>query len=209
MNHSVVDLLIIGMGGNSLEVYERIKFQYPEKRIGFLDDKVFNDLVVGKFSEITEFPSARKLFMVGSPKSFKSREQIFKNLDFEIDTLDGFIDPISWISASGSIGIGSVVMRNSYIGRNVRLGINSIVLPNVFIGHDSTVDDFTVISANVSIAGEVKLGRQCYIGTNATIRDGVSIGDNCLIGAGAVVISDVPDNCTYVGNPARLISSKR
>lgn len=208
MNHSAVDLLIIGMGGNSLEVYERIKFQYPEKKIGFLDDKVVNNLVVGKFSEITGFPSARKLFMVGSPKSFKSREQVFKSLDFELETLEGFIDPISWISASGTVGIGSVVMRNSYIGRNVKLGINSIVLPNVFIGHDSTVDDFTVISANVSIAGGVNIGRQCYIGTNSTIRDGVSVGDNCLIGAGAVVVSDVPDNCTYVGNPARLISSK-
>ena len=31
------------------------------------------------------------------------------------------------------------------------------------------------------------------------------IGNNVVVGAGCVVVHDVPDNCTVVGNPARVV----
>ena len=37
-------------------------------------------------------------------------------------------------------------------------------------------------------------------------KAGVKIGSDVIIGAGSVVISDVPDGSTVVGNPARFIS---
>ena len=37
------------------------------------------------------------------------------------------------------------------------------------------------------------------------ILGSVKIGDNVKIGAGAVVLSDVPDNCTVVGVPAKIV----
>ena len=33
----------------------------------------------------------------------------------------------------------------------------------------------------------------------------VTIGNNVIIGAGCVVTKDLPDNCTVVGNPARIV----
>jgi len=33
----------------------------------------------------------------------------------------------------------------------------------------------------------------------------LKIGKWCTIGAGAVVISDIPDGATVVGNPARIV----
>lgn len=33
----------------------------------------------------------------------------------------------------------------------------------------------------------------------------ITIGNNVVIGAGSVVTKSVPDNCTVVGNPARII----
>ena len=41
---------------------------------------------------------------------------------------------------------------------------------------------------------------------NAVIIGGITIGNNAKIGAGSVVINDVPDNATVVGNPARIIN---
>ena len=32
-----------------------------------------------------------------------------------------------------------------------------------------------------------------------------TIGNNVVVGAGCVVVHDVPDNCTVVGNPARVV----
>ena len=34
----------------------------------------------------------------------------------------------------------------------------------------------------------------------------VLIGDNVTIGAGAIVVKDIEDNATIVGNPARIVN---
>lgn len=44
-----------------------------------------------------------------------------------------------------------------------------------------------------------------WIGAGAIILRGVTIGRRSIVGAGAVVASNVPDDVTVVGNPARVI----
>ncbi len=48
-------------------------------------------------------------------------------------------------------------------------------------------------------------GDNVDIYANAVIFGGIHIGNNVKIGAGAVVNKDVPDDCTVVGNPMRII----
>ncbi|MBP3557009.1 MAG: hypothetical protein J6K20_04815 [Thermoguttaceae bacterium] len=43
------------------------------------------------------------------------------------------------------------------------------------------------------------------LGAGCKILGDVRIGDNVKIGANAVVVCDVPDNCTAVGVPARIV----
>lgn len=52
------------------------------------------------------------------------------------------------------------------------------------------------------------IGNHVYIGAKSTIIGGVRIGDNAKIGAGALVFKDVPNGCTAVGVPARIIRPK-
>ena len=47
-----------------------------------------------------------------------------------------------------------------------------------------------------------------YIGAKSTIIGGIKIGSGSKIGAGAVVIKDVPDGCTAIGVPAKIIRPK-
>ena len=209
MTLSRLDLAIIGVGGNSLEIFERIKKKNPDWNIGFLDDASNHPLVVGKLREIKEIQVSKKLFLIGSPKTFKHRNDLFENLEIPKNQLFTFIDDNSLISSSTSIGLGCAIMWNTYIGDSCKLGENLLVLPNVFIGHDTTIANHTIIAANVAISSGVTIGKQCYIGSNTTIREGISIGDNTLIGAGSVVVTDVPGNSTYVGNPARDLQPKK
>ncbi|MCD8520634.1 MAG: hypothetical protein LRY57_05080 [Alphaproteobacteria bacterium] len=44
------------------------------------------------------------------------------------------------------------------------------------------------------------------IGAGAQVLGGVTIGENARIGSNAVVLKDVPDGCTMVGNPARPVN---
>jgi acetyltransferase-like isoleucine patch superfamily enzyme len=56
-----------------------------------------------------------------------------------------------------------------------------------------------------SISGSVQIGDGVTVGTNATILPRLKIGKWATIGAGAVVIRDVPEYATVVGNPANVI----
>ena len=53
--------------------------------------------------------------------------------------------------------------------------------------------------------GRPTIGDDVKIYTGATVFGGVHIGNHVTIGAGAVVFKDIPDGCTVVGNPARII----
>lgn len=44
-----------------------------------------------------------------------------------------------------------------------------------------------------------------HVGANVVVIGDVHIGNNVRIGAGTVLTKSVPDNCTVVGNPARII----
>jgi len=43
------------------------------------------------------------------------------------------------------------------------------------------------------------------IGAGATILAGVTIGKESVVGMGSVVLSNIPDGETWVGNPAKKI----
>ena len=51
-------------------------------------------------------------------------------------------------------------------------------------------------------------GNNVSVYANAVVIGNISIGNNVSIGAGAVVTKPVPDNCTVVGNPMRIIKKK-
>ena len=50
-----------------------------------------------------------------------------------------------------------------------------------------------------------RIGDGCLIGAGAVVIGDIRIGDNVKIGAGAVVSSDIPDRCTVVPQPPRVI----
>lgn len=78
----------------------------------------------------------------------------------------------------------------------VTIGKNAIIYQNVTIGVKSS-DDYRVAA----------IGDNVIIGAGACILGGVTIGNNVKIGAMSLVISDVPDNSTYVcTNVGRIIS---
>lgn len=53
------------------------------------------------------------------------------------------------------------------------------------------------------------LGKNCWLGAKVIVLKGVSIGNGAIIGAGSVVTKDIPPNCVAVGNPARVIKTRR
>ena len=52
------------------------------------------------------------------------------------------------------------------------------------------------------------IGDNVQFHANAVCFGGITIGNNVVIGAGTVLNKDVPDNCTVVGNPPRIVKNK-
>lgn len=52
---------------------------------------------------------------------------------------------------------------------------------------------------------DVVIGNHVWLGANVTIGKGVAIQDNSIVGMCSVVTKDIPQNCTAVGNPAKVL----
>ena len=83
----------------------------------------------------------------------------------------------------------------------------------VVIGETAIIGDDCTIFQGVTLGGTGKdrgkrhptLCNGVFVGAGAKILGNIEIGNNVKIGANAVVLTDVPDNATAVGVPARAI----
>lgn len=97
-----------------------------------------------------------------------------------------------------------IISYTTKIGRSFLLAHPYATIINA----ESIGDDFSCIQCTT--LGDSKgyrpiIGNNVSLGANVTIIGNVKIGNNVSIGAGSVVVKDIPDNCTAVGNPCRPI----
>ena len=149
------------------------------------------------------------LITVGSIRDNTKRYELF-NMVRKI----GFIFPIiisqeAIVDESVKLGEGTIIMPGSIINIDSSIGKNCIINTGTTIEHDCKIGNHCHIAPGVNISGTVNIGKLSFIGTNATIIQSIKIGKNVTIGAGSVIIKDIPDNVIAVGNPAKIIKSKK
>jgi sugar O-acyltransferase (sialic acid O-acetyltransferase NeuD family) len=109
------------------------------------------------------------------------------------------------------IGVGSIVMPGSKISTSVVIRDHVQINFNSYIAHDCDIKDFVTISPSVTCCGNTVIGECAFIGAASTIRQGTfdkprRIGQNSRLGIGSNLLIDLPDNQTYVGNPAKQMT---
>ena len=86
----------------------------------------------------------------------------------------------------------------------------------VVIGETAIIGDDVIIYQQATLGGTGKeqgkrhptVKNNVIIGAGAKILGNITIGNHVRIGAGSVVVNDVPDNCTVVGIPGRIVKQK-
>ncbi|MBP7699060.1 MAG: acetyltransferase [Saprospiraceae bacterium] len=118
------------------------------------------------------------------------------------------IHPSAIISKTAIISDnGILIMPNVVINAFSQISEGVILNTSAVIEHECSIGSFAHIAPGVVLCGNVNIGDNTFIGANSVVKQGVIIGDNVTIGAGAVVISNIPNNCTVVGNPARTLKN--
>ncbi|ELS34308.1 MULTISPECIES: serine O-acetyltransferase [Pseudanabaena] len=113
------------------------------------------------------------------------------------------------ISNLARLFTGVEIHPSAQIGRGVFIDHGM----GVVIGETAIIGDYVTIYQGVTLGGTGKetgkrhptLGREIVVGAGAKILGNISIGDRVNIGAGSIVLRDVPDDCTVVGIPARIV----
>ncbi len=102
--------------------------------------------------------------------------------------------------------MGGVIPYQTVIGKGTFITYHG---PGVVIHRDAVIGDNCIIRQNVTIAGGnggvPHVGNCVEINAGAVLVGPIKIGNNVRIGANAVVNTDIQDNCTAVGIPAKPI----
>lgn len=103
---------------------------------------------------------------------------------------------------------GISIPHEAQIGGGVRIHHfgNIFINPAVIIGRNCTLRHGVTIGNRVADGPVPRIGNDVEFGAYAQVLGGVRIGNGAKIGAMSVVLKDVPDGCTAVGNPARIIN---
>lgn len=114
-----------------------------------------------------------------------------------------------WVSQRGRHKTGIEIHPGARIGRCLFIDHGM----GIVFGETTEIGDNCTIYHGVTLGGTGKdtgkrhptLGNNVTVGTGAKVLGNIRIGNNVKIGGNSVVVKDVPDNCTVVGVPGRII----
>lgn len=105
-----------------------------------------------------------------------------------------------WIPGSASIG------KNFTMGY---WGLGIVIHSNAKIGNNCLIAQNVTIGRNFGDKGVPSIGNDVYIGTGSVVFGDIKIGNNVIIGSNSLINKSIPDNCTVIGNPMRIIATDR
>ncbi|WP_339709629.1 serine acetyltransferase [Cyclobacterium amurskyense] len=106
----------------------------------------------------------------------------------------------TWLPSSATIG------KNFTLGYG---GLGTVIHINCVIGNNVSISQNVTIGRNIGERKVPIIGDDVYIGAGSIIFGEIEIGNNVIIGSNSLVNKSIPDNCTVVGNPMRIIEKDR
>ncbi|MCJ7856668.1 NeuD/PglB/VioB family sugar acetyltransferase [Lachnospiraceae bacterium NSJ-143] len=140
---------------------------------------------------------------VGNPYLRKKITEKFK--DKKNIIFPNLISKCATVNKDTKFGKGCIVCAGTVINVDVEIGDFLLCNMSCVVSHDDIIGDYVTLDPNSNLLGFVTVGSYTEIGTGVQILPGKSVGNSVVVGAGAVVNKNLPDNCTAVGVPAKII----
>lgn len=207
-------VLLVGAGGLAREVLAAIRMAGRPDPIGMLDDRpalagteVDGVPVLGGSDLVHEHQDAQVIVCVANAHRPAGRREVVRRLGLPAERYATVVHPHASVAPGVELGEGTVLLAGVVITAPQRVGAHVVAMPHVLLTHDDVVGDFVTMAGRATLAGAVEVGEAAYLGSGCLIREGVTIGAEAVIGMGATVLDDVPAGQTWVGLPARKLSS--
>ncbi len=209
-------MLIVGAKGMAIEILEILscEMKLKDKEILFFDNlnKDIPDFLFERFKVIKDYSQIKDYFKnhsakftlgLGEPKLRALLASRFVELGGEFTTVISSKSQIG--SFNTKIGKGCQIMQNVLITNDVSIGDGVLINLKSSISHNTIIGDNVEIACGVTISGRCNIQDNVFIGSNSVLNSDLKIGANSILGSGSVVIDNVPENVTVVGNPSRII----
>lgn len=118
------------------------------------------------------------------------------------------VHPAATVSCYAFVESGAVIFAGAVVNADARIGLGAILNTGCSVDHDCVLGAGVHVSPGARLAGGVRVGDLSWIGIGASVRQLVQIGGQVTVGAGAVVVSDVADQLTVTGVPAKALSER-
>ena len=126
------------------------------------------------------------------------------------------ISAFSKVKISGPfvMGRGVQISTGCFVGAGpagLTLGDGVLISPNCTILTGTYVFDRldVPLQEQGTVSKSVRIGHRVWVGSNSVVLGGADIGDDVIVSAGSVVSGTVPPRSIVLGNPAKVIFTRR
>src|SRR5439155_13658750 len=118
-----------------------------------------------------------------------------------------------FVSHAGRVLTGIEIHPGARIGNRVFIdhGMGVVIGETAEVGDDVTLYQGVTLGGTSLARGQKRhptIGNGVIVGSGAQVLGPFRVGDGARIGAAAVVLTEVPEGATMVGNPARQVAQR-
>lgn len=206
------DIVIVGASGFAQEIkwlIDRINAVAPYWNfLGYIDNNAHDCNVIGDDTYLFNYSKELYVAIAIADTDLRARLAEFYSGNRML-RFPNLTDPSVILSESVSTGVGNIICAGCILTVGVELGSFCIINLDCTIGHGAVIENFVTVNPGVNISGNARLEKGVNLGTGSQILQGRCVGMNTVIGAGSVVLRDIPNDCTAVGVPAKIIKDRR
>lgn len=206
-------LLIIGARGFGREVFnlaiESVGFGIEFDIKGFLDD---NGHLLDELSGYPPILDSVEHYCIEKDDIFVcalgdvfAREHYASIISSKGGEFINLIHRNARIGKNSVIGSGCIIFHSTSVSCDICIGDFCTLHPFTTVGHDSRIGNYTEFEPGVKIGGFASIGDFVTIHPNGVVIPHKRLSDKVIVGAGSVVIKNVKEGVTVIGNPATIL----